>query len=92
MNIPFVCVSFWIMYRMDSLLCFSWHLEKRCFILSGLYFRCKCCKTVDLKKKNCLQFAVTAIWGDDIVSSHFVKALPYSLLIHVAVAFSMNKT
>ncbi len=26
------------------------------------------------------------------MSSHFVKALPYNLLIHVAVAFLMNKT
>ncbi len=37
--------------------------EKRCFILGDLYICCKCCKTVDLRKKNCLQFDVTAILG-----------------------------
>lgn len=26
--------------------------EKRCFILGDLYFCCKCCKTVDLRKKT----------------------------------------
>lgn len=45
-------------------------------LIFGLFCFCrKCCKTV----RNCLQFVVTAIFGEktSTVSSHFVKAFSY---------------
>lgn len=57
--------------------------EKRCFILGDLYICCKCCKTVDLRGKKLFTVCCNSHFGETTyVSSHFVKALPYNLLIH----------
>lgn len=69
-----LCIIFFkILYRWCSCVFFArlFPVRKRAgafppLTLADLYFCCKCCKTVDLKKnkkKTCLQFVVTAILG-----------------------------